>query len=229
MLKPFSLKSSSDSPKTLFSSIVKNVRFEAESEENAKNDNNSGQQNSNTNDDSGKDASLDASLDKLKQKNTNKKEEGDDESSASSDTSDGGSGEEIPTEDSGSNTPESEGSEDPAGNSSDVQQDDPSSNTPDTPSTDGPRNRRLTLYTEFNRIYNGLKESVSSLSSLQTSDDNIKSCVAQLQDIVSDASFILSQFSSYSENDMMIQLQLIKDRSKITLEQLSRIKTAEDK
>lgn len=219
--KPIKVESSkSDS---FFETISNNLKFEDDSEKNAEKDNNTAQQNGNTNNDSSKDDSLDKSLDKLKEEKSKKEQKNDERDPSSSSPDDGTDKEETSDlagqEDSGEGEDNSSETEP----SSSIQQDDTSSSTNDVPSG-GPVNRKLTIYSEFSRIYNTLKESVESLSELQTNDDKIKSCVAQLQDATNATRFIMSGFEGYSDQDAMIHLQLIKDRVSIIMEQLSRLK-----
>lgn len=205
-----------------FSIISKNLTFEAENDKNEKNDSKPAQQNDNTNVSSAKkDENLDSALDDLKIEKEKKETPNGQPSSSSADSSSG----DVQTD-----SENDDGSNDPTGRTPDettspaVQQNDSTSGI-DVPPSEGHANRKLTLYAEYNRIYNALKESVESLSRTQTCDDKIKSCVAQLQDVVTDVRFIMSVFQSYAETDLMIHLQLVKERTSLVMEQIQRINT----
>jgi len=87
----------------------------------------------------------------------------------------------------------------------------------------GGLNRKLTLYSEFNRILSVLKESVDALLKIDTTQTEIKSCVAQLQKIYDDGKLVISKFEDYSEADCLINFELLKERSSLILEQLARL------
>lgn len=200
-----------------FGSIARNLTFEDDSDKNAKNGSDSSQQNDKDSEDSG-DSKLNDSLSDLK----NQKEEQDDSNKSNSSDGDNSdpSDQKGPSEVSGEDLPneDSSGSDE----TSPVQQNDSAPST-DVPSSEH-ANRKLKLYEEYNRIYQALKESVELLSDTQASGDEIKSCVAQLQDVVTDMRAIIADFVSYTESDLMIHLQMFKERSSLTLEQITRIK-----
>ncbi len=87
----------------------------------------------------------------------------------------------------------------------------------------GSVNRKLSLYTECNRILSVLKTSVDSLEDANSENTEIKSCVAQLQKIYEDGKLIVSKFEDYSDADIMIHLELLKERSSLVIKKLERL------
>lgn len=82
--------------------------------------------------------------------------------------------------------------------------------------------RKVALYTEFNRIYNVLKETVDAFDKMATENDNIKTCRSALSELIANVKFILSNFDLRSEEDIMLQLQITKERSSLILQSLER-------
>ncbi len=118
------------------------------------------------------------------------------------------------------------GEEDPTGDSS-SDSDTSSSGSSGIGSDEEPKNvgsapRKLALYTEFNRIYNVLKETVDAFDKMATENDNIKTCRSALSELIANVKFILSNFDLRSEEDIMLQLQITKERSSLILQSLER-------
>lgn len=118
------------------------------------------------------------------------------------------------------------GEEDPTGGSS-SDTDTSSSGSSGIGSDEEPKNvgsapRKLGLYTEFNRIYNVLKETVDAFDKMATENDNIKTCRSALSELIANVKFILSNFDLRSEEDIMLQLQITKKRSSLILQSLER-------
>lgn len=82
--------------------------------------------------------------------------------------------------------------------------------------------RKLALYAEFNRLYNVMKETLDTFEENPTENSSIKDCVAQLQSLLTDTSFVLQNFSDRSEEDIMFQFHIVKERLSLVLELLSR-------
>jgi hypothetical protein len=87
----------------------------------------------------------------------------------------------------------------------------------------GSVNRKLTLYTELNRIISVIQSSVDSLNEINSDSTEIKSCVAQLQKIYEDGKLVIGKIEDYSEADLFMNLELLKERSSLILEQLHRL------
>lgn len=164
------------------------------------------------------DEKLDAQLDDLKEN----KDQGDqnDLDTDSSNTNDsdneesnfddlGFGGEEDPTGDSSSDSDTS------SSGSSGIGSDEERKNV-------GSTCRKVALYTEFNRIYNVLKETVDAFDKMATENDNIKTCRSALSELIANVKFILSNFDLRSEEDIMLQLQITKERSSLILQSLER-------
>ena len=165
------------------------------------------------------DDKLDAQLDDLKEQ----KDQGDqnDQDTDSSDNNDSGNeesdfddlgfgGEEDPSGDSGSDDSSSS-----SGSSGGIGSD-------EEPKIIGSSPRKLALYTEFNRIYNVLKETVDTFDKMATENDNIKTCRSALSELIANAKFILSNFDQRSEEDIMLQLQITKKRASLILQSMER-------
>lgn len=195
---------------TSFFNIISNsLRFE---------DDNSQQNDKEDQANASADEKLDAQLDDLKEN----KDQGDqnDLDTDSSNTNDsdneesnfddlGFGGEEDPTGDSSSDTDTS------SSGSSGIGSDEEPKNVGSAP-------RKLALYTEFNRIYNVLKETVDAFDKMATENDNIKTCRSALSELIANVKFILSNFDLRSEEDIMLQIQITKERSSLILQSLER-------
>jgi len=195
---------------TSFFNIISNsLRFE---------DDNSQQNDKEDQANASADEKLDAQLDDLKEN----KDQGDqnDLDTDSSNTNDSDN-EESNFDDLGFG-----GEEDPTGDSS-SDSDTSSSGSSGIGSDEEPKNvgsapRKLALYTEFNRIYNVLKETVDAFDKMATENDNIKTCRSALSELIANVKFILSNFDLRSEEDIMLQLQITKERSSLILQSLER-------
>lgn len=118
------------------------------------------------------------------------------------------------------------GEEDPTGDSS-SNSDTSSSGSGGIGSSEERKNvgsscRKVALYTEFNRIYNVLKETVDAFDKMATENDSIKTCRSALSELIANVKFILSNFDLRSEEDIMLQLQITKERSSLILQSLER-------
>ena len=127
------------------------------------------------------------------------------------------------TGESGDDSLDSDGGDDGSDNSDGQQTDDDSSGDDDDskPKT-GAAPRKLTLYAEFNRIHNVLREALESCESKLAINNATKNCIAQLKQVLIDTRFILSNFTERSEEDIMVQMEMIKRRSTLALELLKR-------
>ena len=191
--------------------IEKSLKFEADESE--QNDN---KEVSNVADDK----DLDSQLDSLKPSGgSNAKSDSDDSNSDGAggednnpeDVSTGGETDEpSETDDLGSSEPSESGGSDSFSSSGSEER-----NTGSAP-------RKLALYAEFNRLYNVMKETLDAFEETPTENSSIKDCVAQLQSLLTDTSFVLQNFSDRSEEDIMFQFHIVKERLSLVLELLSR-------
>ncbi len=208
---------------SMFSSITKSLRFEADEGENSGNSGGDSQQSGNDtgSSDESKDSQLDSDLNSLKE------DGGEDDKSLSSDDPDNSGASQDGDSFGGDGFGgEGDGSSD-GGSSSDGGGD---TSSDDLQSNDaGKANRKLTLYTEYNRVYNSVKRSVESMLAIATDNPGIKACIPQLQQIMADMRFIMTDFGSRTEDDIMIHFTIIQKRIQVIMEQLSRIKDSESK
>ncbi|MBO4735586.1 MAG: hypothetical protein J5614_04250 [Paludibacteraceae bacterium] len=165
------------------------------------------------------DEKLDAQLDDLKEN----KDQGDqnDLDTDSSDNNDSDN-EESDFDDLGFG-----GEEDSSGISSDDSSESSSSGSGSLGSDEEQKNvgsvaRPVALYTEFNRIYNVLKETVDAFDKMATENDNIKTCRSALSELIANVKFILSNFDQRSEEDIMLQMQITKKRASLILQLMER-------
>jgi hypothetical protein len=198
-----------------FRSILRNLSFEAET---PKNSGENTQQNNNTSNVGG--GNLDDELNELREEKNSAQ-----------------NGESSPTDDTEGNNPEtgddtaddlgSQGTSGDTGADPLQSSDDPSSQDGQKLSVIGGVNRKLTLYTEFNRILSVIKESVDALNHIESDRTEIKSCVAQLQKIYDDGKLFVTKFEEYSDEDIMVQLEILKERSSLIIERLQRLQQKE--
>lgn len=222
----------------MFSNLSKSLNFEANSSENTKNQETNNKQNDNNSNTVGSDTQLDQQLNDLKNdiggkndksvssnnidsssdsQNNNSKEFGDLGNMSNSDNENDFSSD-------NNSFGNDSGIDDDFGNSS---SDSSSGSTTDLQATDdGKANRKLTLYTEYNRVYTSVKRSVESLLKITTDNTGIKTCVAQLQAVLADMNFIMSDFESRTEDDIMIHFTIIEKRISLINEELSRLNTS---
>jgi hypothetical protein len=191
-----------------FHFIAENIAFEAETDENA---NGGTQQN-----DNGSEGGLDEELD-----NVRAEKNGENPAESSENPSDQGNpgGEET-----GGDGESPDSSVPPSSPTDDPNSPDPSEQL----SASGGANRKLTLYVEYNRILSIIKESVDSLSDILTEDTGIKACVAKLQSVYDDGRLVVSKYKQFSESDLMINLEMLKERSSLALEKLKRLQFAKN-
>jgi hypothetical protein len=197
-----------------FRSIIRNLSFEAEI---PKNSGENTQQNSNVSNSGG--GNLDDELNELREeKNESQNQDSPSESDEGNESENGGSaGDNL-----GSQDLPSDADSDPLQSS-----DDPSEQDGQKLSVIGGVNRKLTLYTEFNRIISVIKESVDALNRIDSERTEIKSCVAQLQKIYDDGKLFVTKFKDYSDADIMLQLEMLKERSSLIIERLQRLQQQE--
>jgi hypothetical protein len=193
-----------------FRSIMQNLSYEAET---PKNSGENSQQNSNTSNLSGN--GLDDELNELRdEKNSAENQENNPKNDGGDNPDEGGNADDnFGNQDSSGGT-----GEDPLQSS-----DDPSGQDGQKLSVIGGVNRKLTLYTEFNRIISVIKESVDALTQIESDRTEIKSCVAQLQKIYEDGKLFVAKFEEYSDEDIMAQLEILKERSSLIIEHLQRL------
>lgn len=198
-------------PKTssFFGAISKSLRFEDETSKQNDNENQAGQ--------SSADEKLDDQLNDLKEDQDNSKGESDDADSNNDDSDPGNPGDQKDDFGDfglggGDDSSDSNSGSSGIGSSPDDNQ----------PKSIGSAPRKLTLYAEFNRIYNVLKESIAAIQRRATENSSIKNCVAQLQEIATDVRFILSNFYDRSEEDVMLQFEMVKERISLALTLLQR-------
>ena len=210
MINPTTSKTSS-----FFSNITKSLKFEDTSDKQNDNENQA--------DPPSADNKLDEQLNDLKADKDNS-QGGSDDADSNNDNSNSGDLDNQEDDLGGFNM---DGEED-FGGGDDSSEDSGSSSGIDSSSNDnqpksvGSAPRKLTLYAEFNRIHNVLKESIAAIQKKATENSSIKNCVAQLQEIETDVRFILSNFYDRSEEDVMLQFEMVKERTSLALTLLQR-------
>lgn len=203
-------------PKTssFFGAISKSLRFEDETSKQNDNENQAGQ--------SSADEKLDDQLNDLKEDQDNSKGESDDADSNNDDSDPGDPGDQEDDFGDLGLGGEEDGGGDDSSDSNSGSSGIGSSPDDNQPKSIGSAPRKLTLYAEFNRIYNVLKESIAAIQRRATENSSIKNCVAQLQEIATDVRFILSNFYDRSEEDVMLQFEMVKERTSLALTLLQR-------
>jgi hypothetical protein len=225
-------------PRFIFSDLAESLNFEANDSKNTKNQDNNNKQNDNDSDAVNSDNKLDEQLSYLKNdiggKNDKSVSSNNIDSSNSSQNDNSKELEDMDGMPSSDNAGDFSSNDSFGNDSSGIDDfgDDTSSSslsgsTTDLQATDdGKANRKLTLYTEYNRVYISVKRSVESLSNITTDNASIKACVAQLQAVLADMNFIMSDFESRTEDDIMIHFTIIEKRISIINEELSRLNTS---
>jgi hypothetical protein len=93
----------------------------------------------------------------------------------------------------------------------------------------GSVNRKYTLFTEYVRIVSAIKETVSSLEDIASSNTELKDCVSQLAQLSEDGDLIISRFKQFNEADLMIQLDILKRRASFLIDRLKNLKIDKEK
>lgn len=93
--------------------------------------------------------------------------------------------------------------------------------------SEGKANRRSEVFNAMTYIHSTLNESIARLQRIATNDADIADCIAQLQSISDDMSFVTSHFTNYAADDAFIQLELFKKRIDLQMERLKRIEYKE--
>ena len=158
-------------PKTssFFGAISKSLRFEDDTSKQNDNENQAGQ--------SSADEKLDDQLNDLKEDQDNSKGESDDADSNNDDSDPGNPGDQEDDFGDLGLGGEEDGGGDDSSDSNSGSSGIGSSPDDNQPKSIGSAPRKLTLYAEFNRIHNVLKESIAAIQKRATENSSIKNCV----------------------------------------------------